>query len=171
MESVDKEISLWLSGIPVSIWNAINHWGLKTGKLSIHKRTTAQNIAVKIRSARPFTELERQNGAELIQFIMETAPELFDETVQEFITESNVATEETNNLQEIITEAATIDAAVWIAAARWGKSTGKLDKFGQSLCYSLGYLAQKGNLPSIRQATHGLRVLASAKERGFVKPS
>ncbi len=96
LESVDKEISLWLSGIPIPIWNAIDHWGLKTEKLSIHKRTTAQNIATKIRLARPFTESELRNGAELIEFIMEVAPELFDEPVQESMAENNFAVDKLN---------------------------------------------------------------------------
>lgn len=84
-----------------------------------------------------------------------------DEVVDRGI--STPTTDETN----LINEVASVASDVWFRLSNWAKETNNLQPWQRSLAYSLGGLATKQRLPSIKQATQGSKMLAQARSLGF----
>lgn len=55
----------------------------------------------------------------------------------------------------------------WFALSNWAKQTGNLQPWHRKLAYDIGIRISRGRPPSIKQATHGSKILAEARERGF----
>jgi len=61
-----------------------------------------------------------------------------------------------------------LPADYWFALSKWAKERDFLEGWERSLAYSLGRLAAKGASPSDKQAIQGARIMARAKELGFL---
>jgi hypothetical protein len=60
-----------------------------------------------------------------------------------------------------------VDAESWLALSHWAKETNNLTAWQRSLSYSLGRLAHKGSMPSVKQLKQGLLIIQEAKRLGF----
>jgi len=61
-----------------------------------------------------------------------------------------------------------VSAQSWFALAKWAKDRGLLESWQRSLAFSLGKLVARGAAPSDKQAVQGARILARARELGFI---
>lgn len=80
------------------------------------------------------------------------------------ITGINVLTE---NEKTLIEQVADISAEIWFALSRWAKETNNFAPWQRSLLFSVGRLVSNGKKPSIKQATHAMKVYKAAKDKGF----
>lgn len=55
----------------------------------------------------------------------------------------------------------------WFALSNWAKQTNNLQPWQRKLAYDIGIRINRGRPPSTKQAHHGTRILADARERGF----
>lgn len=69
--------------------------------------------------------------------------------------------------QQQVGEAARVPAETWYQLAKWAKETQNLHAWQRGLAFSLGRLKQNAKLPSIKQATQGLKILEEARRLGF----
>lgn len=67
----------------------------------------------------------------------------------------------------LIDEAAAVSAETWFALSRWAKETKNFQPWQRSLLFSVGSLVGRGQKPSIKQATHAVKVHKEALEKGF----
>jgi hypothetical protein len=88
-----------LQSLPPKIWRIIETWGQQANRLTFNQRDTVLNLARKIESKRPFTESELNTGIELIEKIIEEAPELLVWEEEEIINQL----QSTTSFQEEIT--------------------------------------------------------------------
>lgn len=68
---------------------------------------------------------------------------------------------------QIISEVASVPAETWFGLSAWAKDTQSLQAWERSLAFSLGRQATQGRTPSRKQAGHGKRILAEARELGY----
>ncbi len=73
-----------LRSVHYKTWLAIEQWGNTTGKLSAYQQNMANNVKGRISNNRPFTDLERQHGIEILDLAIMQAPELLYETEELF---------------------------------------------------------------------------------------
>ena len=73
----------------------------------------------------------------------------------------------TEEEQALIDKAAVIPAETWFALSRWAKETKNFLPWQRSLLFSVGSLVGRGQKPSIKQATHAMKVYKAAFEKGF----
>lgn len=67
-------------------------------------------------------------------------------------------------------EVAGVTSAYWFEVSHWAKATGNLAPWQRSLAYSLGRVAARQTIPSVKQLHQGLRILDEARRLGF-RPS
>lgn len=67
----------------------------------------------------------------------------------------------------LIEETVAIPAETWFALSRWAKETKNFQPWQRSLLFSVGTLIGRGLKPSIKQATHAVKVYKEAIEKGF----
>lgn len=91
-----------LRSVHYKTWLAIEQWGNTTGKLSAYQQNMANNVKGRISNNRPFTDLERQHGIEILDLAIVQAPELLYETEELF--EKNLQDNSLNNGSEITLE-------------------------------------------------------------------
>lgn len=91
-----------LRSVHYKTWLAIEQWGNTTGKLSAYQQNMANNVKGRISNNRPFTDLERQHGIEILDLAIMQAPELLYETEELF--EKNLQDNSSNNGSEITLE-------------------------------------------------------------------
>lgn len=60
-----------------------------------------------------------------------------------------------------------IPAETWFALSRWAKETSNFQPWQRSLIFSVGRLIAKKQSPSIKQATHAMKVYNEACQKGF----
>ncbi len=60
-----------------------------------------------------------------------------------------------------------INSESWFALSHWAKETSNLAAWQRSLAYSLGRLAHRGTVPSVKQLQQGLKILEEAERLGF----
>jgi hypothetical protein len=72
-EEVEK-----LKSIPSKIWYIIEEWGRESGELSEQKKSVAFNLAGRVKNSSKISDLERKTGLEILDIVIEKAPELFD---------------------------------------------------------------------------------------------
>lgn len=65
--------------IPHSIWQKIESWGSETNELTSLQRTTAFNMITKVRRNSPVSESERQRAVNIIDIVIEKAPDILFE--------------------------------------------------------------------------------------------
>jgi hypothetical protein len=82
---------------------------------------------------------------------------------------SNHTLEEQTTVEEdeVIARVSAIASETWFSLSAWAKDTQSLQPWQRGLSFSLGRLASQGRAPSRRQAAHGERILAEARELGF----
>jgi AIPR protein. len=68
-----------LKSVPPEIWYRIEKWGSVTGSLSQQKRTVAFNMAGRVRNKTKISDYERQTAIEILDHVIEKAPELLDD--------------------------------------------------------------------------------------------
>lgn len=56
---------------------------------------------------------------------------------------------------------------MWFGLAAWAKQTNNLDPWERGLAFSLGRLVARQMAPSAKQASHGVRILQEAVEKGL----
>ncbi len=91
-----------LRSVHYKTWLAIEQWGNTTGKLSAYQQNMANNVKGRISNNRPFTDLERQHGIEILDLAIMQAPQLLYETEELF--EKNLQDNSFNNGSEITLE-------------------------------------------------------------------
>lgn len=91
-----------LRSVHYKTWLAIEQWGNTTGKLSAYQQNMANNVKGRISNNRPFTDLERQHGIEILDLAIMQAPQLLYETEELF--EKNLQDNSSNNGSEITLE-------------------------------------------------------------------
>jgi hypothetical protein len=64
-------------------------------------------------------------------------------------------------------EVAGVTSAHWFEISHWAKATANLAPWQRSLAYSLGRLAARGTIPSVKQLQQGLKILDEARRLGF----
>ena len=67
----------------------------------------------------------------------------------------------------LIDQAAAVPAETWFALSRWAKETKNFQPWQRSLLFSVGALVSRGQKPSIKQATHSIKVYKEALNKGF----
>lgn len=83
-----------LKSVHSNTWKKIEAWGRESGKISLHLGNIAFGLAGKVRNDKEFSESERQNGIELIDFVAKEAPELFYDMEEFFAKEQDSQNEE-----------------------------------------------------------------------------
>ncbi|MFA9391652.1 MAG: AIPR family protein [Prolixibacteraceae bacterium] len=83
-----------IKAIPHQIWSKIENWGRETGELTSYKSGIAFNMSGRIRNNSFISDNERKNAIEIIDKVIETAPDLLFEideieNQKEDITEEN----------------------------------------------------------------------------------
>ncbi|MBO5167817.1 MAG: AIPR family protein [Phascolarctobacterium sp.] len=73
----------------------------------------------------------------------------------------------TDEEKELINQVVSISAETWFAISRWAKETKNFQPWQRSLLFSVGSLVGRGQKPSIKQATHAMKVYKNAFEKGF----
>lgn len=73
----------------------------------------------------------------------------------------------TEEEQALIDEVAAVSAETWFALSRWAKETKNFQPWQRSLLFSVGSLIERGQKPSIKQATHAIKAYKAAFEKGF----
>lgn len=91
LEAIDET----LRSVHSNTWKKIEAWGRESGKISLHLGNIAFGLAGKVKNDRVFSESERQNGIELIDYVSKEAPELFYDMEEFFANEENTQKEET----------------------------------------------------------------------------
>ena len=66
-----------------------------------------------------------------------------------------------------IAKASSVEADTWFRLSSWAKKTSNLQPWQRSLAFSLGILAHRNLLPSVKQARQGTRLLDEARRLGF----
>lgn len=69
--------------------------------------------------------------------------------------------------QQLIEQVAVISAETWFALSRWAKETKNFQPWQRSLLFSVGGIVGRRQKPSIKQATHVMKVYKEAFEKGF----
>lgn len=64
-------------------------------------------------------------------------------------------------------EVASVASAYWLGISHWARTTGNLAPWQRGLAYSLGRLAARGIIPSLKQLQQGLKILEEARRLGF----
>lgn len=67
----------------------------------------------------------------------------------------------------LIDAVAEIPAETWFALSRWAKETKNFQPWQRSLLFSVGSLVNRGQKPSIKQATHAMKAYKDAQQKGF----
>lgn len=80
--------------------------------------------------------------------------------------EERLAGQSKDELQSI-GEAMLVPAETWFSLSNWAKETANLQPWQRGLAYSLGQLAARGKIPTLKQALRGLEMLEQAKKLGF----
>ena len=65
----------------------------------------------------------------------------------------------------------TLSGEQWLALAAWAKESGRLQPWQWKIADDIGVRAVRGRPATAKQATHGVRILARARDEGFVPPS
>lgn len=68
---------------------------------------------------------------------------------------------------EIVEDASAVEADTWFRLSSWAKETSNLQPWQRGLAFSLGRLAHRSLLPSVKQAQQGTRLLDEARRLGF----
>lgn len=95
-----NEVINRLREVHPNTWRKIESWGKETGYLSHYKLNVANTLSRKIKYSDKFNEVERKNGEEILDLVIEEAPELFYD-MEEFIKEDEQLE---NNKPEITIE-------------------------------------------------------------------
>jgi len=74
---IEQEIEL-IKSISSDIWDVIEKWGAKTGKLSKYLQDIALNISVSIKNNRSITDHLRTKAISIIEIIIHEAPEIIE---------------------------------------------------------------------------------------------
>ena len=77
-----------LSSVHPKTWYKIEQWGRETEKLSQYQRDMAYTVGKRIQNKRTLSEIERNQGVQILDFISENAPELFFDMDEFFNQES-----------------------------------------------------------------------------------
>lgn len=67
----------------------------------------------------------------------------------------------------LIDAVAEIPAETWFSLSRWAKETKNFQPWQRSLLFSVGSLVNRGQKPSIKQATHAMKAYKDAQQKGF----
>lgn len=59
---------------------------------------------------------------------------------------------------------------VWFELSAWARQTDNLRPWQRSLAYSLGMLASRGRVPSVKQGVYGRQLLLEAVASGYTHP-
>jgi hypothetical protein len=97
---IQEEIAR-IKAIPSQIWNKIETWGNETGELSSYMAGIAFNMAGKVRNNSNITNNDRKNAIEIIDKVIEHAPDLLfeiDEIEKQIKEDSDIETEVTIDL-------------------------------------------------------------------------
>lgn len=70
-------VSTWLRSVPAATWKQIGEWGYATARLSMRQRDLVRGLSVAITTGRKFNDVELRNGPELLESLIDEAPELF----------------------------------------------------------------------------------------------
>lgn len=77
---IEQEIEL-IKSISSDIWDVIEKWGAKTGKMSKYLQDIALNISVSIKNNKPINDALRTKGISIIEIIIHEAPEILETEV------------------------------------------------------------------------------------------
>ena len=80
---------------------------------------------------------------------------------------TNSITSLTEEEQCLIDEVAKVPAEKWFALSRWAKETKNFQPWQRSLLFSVGSIVGRAQKPSIKQATHAIKMYKIASEKGF----
>jgi hypothetical protein len=106
-----------IKSVPPSVWHKIEDWGRQTDSLSEQKKTVAFNLAGRVRNNTRISEYERHCGIEILDLVIDKAPELLDD-----IDELNEKAEKQNGQPEI-------DLTVIKKIVAWDKKNKRLKGF------------------------------------------
>lgn len=67
-----------IKSVPPSVWSKIEEWGRISGGLSEQRKTVAFNLAGRVRNNTRISDYERNCGIEILDHVIEKAPELLD---------------------------------------------------------------------------------------------
>lgn len=67
-----------IKSVPPSVWHKIEEWGRISGELSEQRKTVAYNLAGRVRNNTRISDYERNCGIEILDHVIEKAPELLD---------------------------------------------------------------------------------------------
>jgi hypothetical protein len=65
-----------LGAVPSSVWKDIEKWGRLTGKLTQYQRDMAERISSVVKKREVFTDIQLDQGLEIIDVVVEHSPEL-----------------------------------------------------------------------------------------------
>lgn len=68
-----------IKSVPPSVWHKIEDWGRQSDLLTEQKKTVAFNLAGRVRNNTRISEYERHCGIEILDLVIDKAPELLDD--------------------------------------------------------------------------------------------
>lgn len=74
-EKFQEEINR-IKSVTIAGWHKIHDWGKATELLSVQQRNTAFNLALRIRSKSPISDIEKNSGLRILDIVLSKEPEL-----------------------------------------------------------------------------------------------
>ena len=78
-----------LRSVHYKTWIEIEEWGKFTGKLTSYQQNMTHNIKGRVSNNRPFSEIERQHGIEILDLVITQAPKILYQTDELFEQDNN----------------------------------------------------------------------------------
>lgn len=144
-----------LNSIHHKIWKKIELWGKETGKLSTYQVDMSNTISNRVRLKRQISQIERKQGEIILDFMAETAPEIFYD-LEEYLKQDD---EKANIKIEVSVDR--INALI-----KWDRQHKRLKSYEFSLMYDI---SQGNKLLTDRNKRLAEMNIKKAQKYGFRK--
>jgi hypothetical protein len=114
-----KALQERLQSVHPKTWEKIEEWGRATGKLTPYQRTMARTIGANFSRNRKLSEIEFNNGHQILDYAIEEASEIFFDMEEYFETDASV----------VATIKPEITVDIIQAVVKWDKKNKKLRDF------------------------------------------
>ncbi|WP_202923806.1 AIPR family protein [Pontibacter fetidus] len=113
-----KALQERLQSVHPKTWEKIEEWGRATGKLTPYQRTMARTIGANFSRNRKLSDIEFDNGQQILDFAISEASEIFFDMEEYFETDSAIVTVKPEISLELVQ-----------AIVKWDKKNKKLREF------------------------------------------
>jgi len=144
-----------IKAIPYQIWNKIESWGRETGELTSYKSSIALNMSGRVRNNSFISDNERKNAIEIIDKVIETAPDLLFE-----IDDIEI------HKEEIVEEVPQINIELIQKMLSWDKKNKRLQDHHFRFMWNVANNKQPLDERAKKYALNNLKIL---KKYGFIE--